>query len=69
MTGINVYESLYVTSLNPLFSSCALKMSLKLMVLFSIFGLWVFTIVLMAFTLLSKQHNHIAAIAVDVLQF
>jgi len=41
---------------------------LKLLVQFSIFGLWVITIVLMVFTLLSKQHNHIDAIAVDFIQ-
>lgn len=60
MTGINIYESLYVTSLNPLFSSCALIVGLKLLEQFSIFGLWVFTIVLTVFALLSEQHNHIA---------
>jgi hypothetical protein len=58
-----------MTSLNPLFSSCALKVGLKLLVQFSIFGLWVFTVVLVVFTLLSKQHNHIAAIAIDFIQF
>jgi len=58
-----------MTSRNPLFSSCALKVGLKLLVQFSIFGRWVFTIVLTVFTLLSKQHNHIAAIAIDFIQF
>jgi len=55
MTGISVYGSLYMTSLNPLFSSCALKLGLKLLVQFSIFGLWVITIVLMVFTVPTAQ--------------
>jgi hypothetical protein len=42
---------------------------LKLLVQLSIFGLWFITIVLMVFTLLSKQHNHIAAIAIEFIQF
>jgi len=58
-----------MTSFNPLFSSCASKVGLKLLVQLSIFGLWVITIVLMVFTLLSKQQNHIAAIAIDFIQF